>query len=261
MAGTDHRRDCIKDGPIVILVNPQMGENIGGAARAMANFGLSKLRLVDPRDGWPNETALANAAKADHIIHNVEVFETLEDALHDVQFAFATTARHREMLKPVRDPVEANKSLHERARGGEKVAVLFGRERWGLTNEEVALCDEIVPFPVNPAYASLNISQAVLLMSYEWMQACIEEGERPEKAFETTESEKATKQELFLLFEHLETALENEGYFRPEAKKPTMVENLRNIFQKAQLSRQEIHALRGAIAALEGRKGRPRTKK
>lgn len=253
MAGTNHKNPLIADGPVIVLVNPQLGENIGASARAMANFGLAELRLVDPRDGWPNDVARANAAKADHIIDRVQVFERLEDALADLNFVYATTARQREMLKPVRGPGEASATLRKRHNAGERTGIMFGRERAGLESVEVALADEIVTFPVNPAFASLNISQAVLLMSYEWMvsgDADLPIGE--------PESLPARKEDLFGLFEHLEGALDQMNYFRPPHKKATMVENLRNIFQKAELSQQEIHALRGVVATLEGRKTRPR---
>lgn len=253
MAGTDHRKELIADGPVVILVNPQLGENIGAAARAMANFGLSELRLVDPRDGWPNPVARANAAKADHIIDTVQVFDDLPSALADMNFVFATTARQREMLKPVRGPQEAANTLRQRHENGQRVGLLFGRERSGLESVEVALADEIVTFPVNPAFASLNIAQAVLLMSYEWHATA----SRDLPIFEPA-SIPAEKDDLFGLFEHLEGALDSMNYFRPPHKRATMVENLRTIFQKAELSKQEIHALRGVVATLEGRKTRPR---
>ena len=253
MAGTDRRQKLIMDGPVIVLVNPQLGENIGATARAMANFGLHELRLVDPRDGWPNPVARSNAAKADHVIDSVKVYDTLEEALADLNFVYATTARQREMLKPVRSPGEAAKTLRQRHGRGEKVGILFGRERWGLESVEVALADEIVTFPVNPAFASLNIAQAVLLMSYEWMRSG--DAELP---ISEPKSLPARKQDLFGLFEHLEEVLDRENYFRPPHKRATMVENLRNIFQKAELSQQEIHALRGVVATLEGRKTRPR---
>ena len=254
MAGTDRRQKLIAEGPVIVLVNPQLGENIGAAARAMANFGLAELRLVDPRDGWPNDVARANAAKADHIIDSVQVFDTLEEAIGDLNFVYATTARQREMLKPVRGPREAATNLRSRFNTGERTGILFGRERWGLESVEVALADEIVTFPVNASFASLNIAQAVLLMSYEWMGSSdigLPIQEPP--------SLPARKEDLFGFFAHLEGALDMENYFRPEHKRATMVENLRNIFQKAELSQQEIHALRGVVAALEGRKTRPRT--
>lgn len=256
MAGTDRRQHLIAEGPAIVLVEPQLGENIGAAARAMANFGLAELRLVNPRDGWPNDAARANAAKANHIIDNARVFQTLREAVADLQFLFATTARQREMLKPVRGPCDAAKVLRQRHERGEKTGILFGRERWGLESVEVALADEIVTFPVNPAFASLNLSQAVLLMGYEWFATA--ETELPISA---PASEPAPKQELFGLFDHLEDALAKENYFRPPHKKASMVENLRTIFQKAELSRQEIHALRGVVATLEGRKTRPRAER
>ena len=251
MSGTDHRQELITDGPVVILVNPQLGENIGTAIRAMANFGLHELRLVDPRDGWPSEAATAAAAGANHVLAATQVFDRLAEAMGDLSFAYATTARHRDMLKPVRGPGEAMANLRARHRRGEKTAILFGRERAGLTNEEIALADEIVTFRVNPAFASLNIAQAVLLMSYEWLRSG--EGALP---FDTPESVPASRHELFGLFEHLEAALDREKYFYPEIKRANMVENLRNIFHKAALSQQEIHALRGVVAALEGRERR-----
>lgn len=254
MAGTDHTRNLLKDGPVVVLVNPQLGENIGAAARAMANFGLRELRLVDPRDGWPSEIARANAAKADHIIDETRVFNTLKAAIGDLNFVYATTARQREMLKPVRGPREAARNLRHRHEAGQKTGILFGRERWGLESVEVALADEIVTFPVNPAFASLNIAQAVLLMGYEWLTS----GEEDGLPIAEPPSQPVEKHELYGLFDHLETALEKENYFRPPHKKATMVENLRTILQKAALSRQEVHALRGVVATLEGRKTRPR---
>src|SRR6185312_6329902 len=171
MAGTDRDKPLITGGPAIILVEPQLGENIGMVARAMANFGLSELRLVNPRDGWPNEKARAAASKADHVIDGVVVFETLEQAVADLNFVFATTARERDGFKPVRGPEQAGAALRGRTAAGERTGILFGRERFGLSNEEVGLADEIVTFPVNPAFASLNIAQAVLLMSYEWMKS------------------------------------------------------------------------------------------
>ena len=253
MAGTNHTRPLITGGPAVVLVNPQLGVNIGQAARAMANFGLSDLRLVAPRDGWPNEDAVASSAKALHVIEGTQVFDTLEEALVDLQFVFATTARQREMLKPVRGPREAASTLRRRTDAGQAVGILFGRERAGLESVEVALADEIVTFPVNPAFASLNIAQAVLLMGYEWMTS----GEAT-LPIDTPASQPATKDELYGLYEHLEGALDAVNYFRPPHKRPTMVENLRSIFAKAELSVQEIHALRGVVAVLEGRRTRPR---
>ena len=155
MAGTDRVRRMMQEGPAIVLVEPQLGENIGMVARAMANFGLAELRLVNPRDGWPSEKARAAASKADHVIDGVAVFDTLPEAIADMNYVIATTARERDGFKPVRGPVEAGCILRQRFVSGQKSAILFGRERFGLYNEEVGLADEIVTFPVNPAFASL----------------------------------------------------------------------------------------------------------
>ncbi|MBW9115046.1 RNA methyltransferase [Rhizobium cauense] len=249
MAGTNSERQLLREGPVIILVEPQMGENIGMVARAMANFGLAELRLVNPRDGWPNDKAQAAASKADHVIEGTKVFETLEQAIADLNFVYATTARERDGFKPVRSPVVAAKTLRTKFRAGEGTGILFGRERWGLTNEEVALADEIVTFPVNPAFASLNIAQAVLLMSYEWMKSGMEDvGTVPFQAMSQTQS---TKEQLFGLYDQLEEALEARNYFHPPAKKPKMVDNLRAVLSRRAFTEQEISVLRGVISSLD----------
>lgn len=249
MAGTDRDRKLIAEGPAIILVEPQLGENIGMVARAMANFGLSELRLVNPRDGWPNERARAAASRADHVIEGARVFETLPEAISDLNFVFATTARERDGFKPVRGPVEAAQALQQRFRAGQKTGILFGRERIGLDNAEVGLADEIVTFPVNPAFASLNIAQAVLLMSYEWMKSSLETG--IETPFSGPEMAPAPKEQLQGLFTHLEEALEARGYFRPQAKKPKMVDNLRAVLTRPGFAEPELKVLRGVVASLD----------
>jgi tRNA/rRNA methyltransferase len=249
MAGTNSERQLLANGPVIILVEPQMGENIGMVARAMANFGLAELRLVNPRDGWPNEKAQAAASKADHVIGGVRVFDRLEQAIADLNFVFATTARERDGYKPVRSPIAAAQTLRARHTAGEGTGILFGRERWGLTNEEVALADEIVTFPVNPAFASLNIAQAVLLMSYEWMKSGMEDlGAVP---FQAIEQRPSTKEQLFGLFDQLEEALDSRGYFHPAGKKPKMVDNLRAVLSRRAFTEQEISVLRGVISSLD----------
>ena len=237
-------------GPVIVLVEPQLGENIGMVARAMANFGLSELRLVNPRDGWPSEKARAAASRADHVIDEVEVFTTLEKAIGDLNCVMATTARRREMLKPVLAPDEATTLAHDRMMGGNKVGILFGRERWGLENHEIALVDEIVTFPVNPAFASLNIAQAVLLISYEWMRAS---NGKAQANFREQAALPATRQSLVGLLEHLEMALDEANYFHPPEKRERMVTNMRSIFTNLNLKEPEVHVLRGMIAALERR--------
>ncbi|MBB3966325.1 RNA methyltransferase [Rhizobium metallidurans] len=249
MAGTNSERLLLTEGPVIILVEPQMGENIGMVARAMANFGLSELRLVNPRDGWPNEKAQAAASKADHVIEGTKVFETLEEAISDLNFVYATTARERDGFKPVRSPVVAAQTLRARFTAGEGTGILFGRERWGLSNEEVALADEIVTFPVNPAFASLNIAQAVLLMSYEWMKSGMEDlGSVP---FQATEQTPSTKEQLHGLYDQLEEALDSRNYFHPPAKKPKMIDNLRAVLSRRAFTEQEISVMRGVISSLD----------
>lgn len=249
MTGTTVNKIPSSEGPAIILVEPQLGENIGMVARAMANFGLSRLRLVNPRDGWPSEKARAAASKADHVIDGVEVFETLEAAIADLSFVFATTARERDGFKAVRGPVEAGRMLRARAISGQATGILFGRERFGLSNEEVGLADEIVTFPVNPAFASLNIAQAVLLMSYEWMKSGL--AAETDTAFTGPQIEPAPKEQLIGLMSHLEEALDARGYFRPAAKKPKMVDNLRAVLTRAGFAAAEIKLLRGVVTSLD----------
>lgn len=249
MAGTNSERIMLAEGPAIILVEPQLGENIGMVARAMANFGLVELRLVNPRDGWPSDKARAAAAKADHVIDGTGVFDTLEEAIADLNFVYATTARHRDGFKPVRSPVTAAETLRTRFRSGEKTGILFGREKSGLSNEDVALADEIVTFPVNPAFASLNIAQAVLLMSYEWMKSGMDDVHAV--PFDAPEQPAATKEQVIGMFEHLEEALEVRNYFHPPHKKAKMIENLRAVFSRRAFTGPEIHVVRGVISSLD----------
>jgi tRNA/rRNA methyltransferase len=239
----------IMEGPAIVLVEPQLGENIGMVARAMANFGLAELRLVKPRDGWPNERARAAASKADHVIDGVVVFDTLAEAIADLNYVLATTARQRDGFKPVRGPVEAGRELRGRFRLGERTGILFGREKFGLFNEEVGLADEIVTFPVNPAFASLNIAQAVLLMSYEWMKSGLDN--ETDTAFTSPQVEPAPKAVLQGLLDHIEEALSVRGYFRPAPKKPKMVDNLRAVLTRPGFAEAEIKVLRGVVASLD----------
>ena len=238
--------------PAIILCEPQLGENIGTAARAMANFGVTDLRIVNPRDGWPNKKARAAASSADHVIDNVKVFDTLEGAIADIHFVYATTARSRELFKPVRAPDEATKSIVKFGAQGVNTGILFGRERWGLNNEEITFANEIITFPVDPKFASLNIAQAVLLLSYEWRIKAFGQ----QLPFTGAEQILATKAEMNSLYLHLESALDAVNYFRPAEKKRVMVRNLRSILEQAQLSERQVRVLRGVIAALEGRKTR-----
>ncbi len=254
----DPQNRLLTDGPAVILVEPQLGENIGTAARAMANFGLRDLRIVNPRDGWPNESARRAASRADHVFNRIRLFETVEEAVADLGYLIATTARPREIVKSVRGPASASTVLRDHAERGIATGMLFGRERIGLTNEEISLADEIVTLPVDPEFASLNIAQAVLILGYEWRRSGLateEEGLR----FQThNPSRPASKEELIGLYEHLEGALEAVTFFRPPEKKPVVVQTLRAILSKASFTEQDIRTLRGVIAALENRPTRPR---
>ncbi|MHC5307373.1 RNA methyltransferase [Bartonella sp. LJL80] len=249
MAGTDRKRENITGGPIIILVEPQLPENIGMVARAMANFGLFNLRLVNPREEFPSEKAIAAASKADHVIANTKVFSSLKEAIEDVNYVFATTARARDCFKPVRSAVEAAGDLRRREELTQNTAILFGRERWGLNNEEISLADEIVTFPVNPAFASLNIAQAVLLMSYEWMKSGL--SDNTETLFRGPEIEPARKATLHGFFEQLETALDIRGYFRPKERKDVMIGNLRSVLTRANFGEAEVRLLRGVISSLD----------
>ncbi|MEM7216365.1 MAG: RNA methyltransferase [Pseudomonadota bacterium] len=250
MSGTNRNRKLITGGPAIILVEPQLGENIGMVARAMANFGLSELRLVNPRDGWPSTSARKAASRADHVIDETRVFPNLKEAIADLNHVMATTARQRDMLKTVLAPDEAASLAANRMQSGSSVGILFGRERWGLENHEIALADEIVTFPVNPAFASLNIAQAVLLMSYEWMRSSTDEGET---GFRAPPSAPAPRNVLNELLKHLEQALDDAHYFYPPERRERMLLNLHNTFVHASLNEQEIHLLHGVIAALERR--------
>ena len=242
-------------GPAIILVEPQLGENIGTAARAMANFGLSDLRVVNPREGWPSERALAAASGAPPV-GKVRVFATVAEAIADLRFVYATTARAREIAKPVVGPRRAAERATTLVTGGRPVGVLFGRERIGLTNEEVSLADEILTLPVDPSFSSLNVAQAVLIVAYEWRRA-LHTNESEALPFARSADPPSTKDELVRLFLHLESALDATGYFRPPEKRAHMVETLRNLLQRAGLSEQEVRTLRGAVAALERRPTRP----
>jgi tRNA/rRNA methyltransferase len=252
-SGTDHTKEWAAfGGPIIVLVEPQLGENIGTAARAMANFGLTRMRLVRPRDAWPNIHASRAASGADAVLEGAVLYDSLPAALADCNFVLATTARAHDQAKPVIGPAEAAGEMVPRIAAGESVAVVFGRERWGLMNDEVGLADRIVTFPVNPAFASLNLAQAVLLVSYEWFK--LAGGGLPFQM--QARSPPAGKEQLFAFFASLERELERVEFFRPAEKRDTMTINLRNIFTRMSPSQQDIQTLHGVVTAIaEGRKG------
>jgi len=253
-AGTDRTKDwSAPAGPVIVLVEPQLGENIGAAARAMANFGLTRLRLVRPRQGWPNDKARMMATGADRILERAELYDTLADAVADCSFVLAATARAHDQAKPVIGAAAAAAEIAPRIGAGEIVAVAFGRERNGLHNDEVALADRIVTLPVNPAFASLNLAQAVVIVAYEWFKL-ISAGKLPFAMPE--KSPPAPKQQLLAFFAALERELEKVEFFRPPDKRETMQINLRNIFTRMQATQQDVRTLHGVIMAIaEGRKG------
>jgi tRNA/rRNA methyltransferase len=261
-AGTDRTKPSRSGGPAVILVRPQLAVNIGMCARAMVNFGLTDLRLVAPREGRPKRDALsayAAAAGGAGLLEAARLFESVECAVLDLNFVWATTARERGQFKPVSTPAEAMPECALKLAKGEKHGFLFGPERTGLSNDEVALANAIVTFPVNPAYASLNLAQAVLLVGYEWMRAVTDA--RPPFAM-VQRSPSAPRELILPFFDYLEAELERSGFFRPAAKRPVMRRNLRNMFHRMQLTEQDVRTLRGMIVRLvEGPRAGARRRK
>src|SRR6476659_3924833 len=254
MSGTDKSKAGLAlDGPIVILVEPQLGENIGMAARAMGNFALSRLRIVNPRDGWPNIAAQRAAAGADQILEQAQLFDTVEQAVADLTLLFATTARAHDQAKPVVGPERAAAEIVAPVGAGGGAGIRFGRERYGLQNEEVALANRIITSPVNPGFASLNLAQAVLLVGYEWFMLSTE-GALPFSMPER--SERASQHQMQAFFDNLVRELDRAEFLRPAEKRETMLVNLRNIFSRMDPTKQDMHTLHGVVMAIaEGRKG------
>ncbi|UOK69828.1 RNA methyltransferase [Ancylobacter polymorphus] len=253
-AGTDSTKPWPENGPVVILVEPQLGENIGSAVRAMGNFGLTRLRIVNPREGWPNPKAVTFASGADRILDNTEIFPDLRAALADLNFVAAATARERGMQKAVLGADAVAVETASRIAGGEQVGLVFGRERTGLYTEEVSLADVILTLPVNPAFASLNLGMAVAVVAYEWFKLA-SGGALP---FQQPDRYPiADKADLLAFFDHVERELDEALFFRSPEKKPVTIRNIRNIFHRVGLTRQDIATLHGMVAALvEGRRVR-----
>ncbi|HXE23487.1 MAG TPA: TrmH family RNA methyltransferase [Roseiarcus sp.] len=263
-AGTDRTRARPGGGPAIILVRPQLAVNIGMCARAMANFGLDDLRLVNPREGWPRtgdyrKVAYAAAAGASDLLDSARVFASVEAAVGDLRAVYATTARERGQMKAVLAPSAA---MGAAARAvGEKHGVLFGPERTGLDNDEVALADTIVTFPSSSTYASFNLSQAVLICGYEWFKAA--HGDKPPPStIPRAQSPPAQREMLLAFFAYLEGKLDENGFFRPATKKPGMRRNLRNIFHRMEPTQQDVRTLWGAVVRLaEGPRLEVKTRK
>jgi len=252
--------------PAVILVEPQLPDNIGMVARAMANFGLDDLRLVAPRDGWPNEKARIAASGANYVIDDATAYPSLAESIGDLTYVVATTARQRPLKKPVLTPEEAIAALRERIVNGERCGILFGRERNGLETSEVANADALVMIPVNSRFASLNLAQAVLLLGYAWVRESgkgtlgrVTTYEEPVSSGLNLGDERlAVKEELIGFFDHLEAELDRLGFFNPAEKRPSVVQNIRTMFTRMALTRQEVRTLRGIVATLSKGKGTAR---
>ncbi|NNU80595.1 RNA methyltransferase [Halovulum dunhuangense] len=249
MAGTDHAqgRDWHGPQPVFVLVRPQMGENIGAAARAMWNFGLEHMRIVDPRDGWPNPAASATASGAARVLDQVRIDATTAQSVADLTHVYATTARPRELTKPVLSPQEAMEDARARIAAGERVGVMFGPERAGLENADVVLANTIITVPVNPAFASLNLAQCALLVAYEWGREVLPVA-RPEQKHRP-----ANRVEVTRLLEALEARLDRADFYRPEHKREHMRTTLHNMFYRLDLTEADIRILHGIHRALADR--------
>ena len=232
--------------PVVVLVRPQLGENIGKAARAMLNFGLTEMRLVAPRDGWPNPSAGPAASGADVVLARAQVFDSVADAVADCPHVFATTVRKRGVTKPVVTPEEAAREI--RGAAG-RSAILFGPERSGLETDDVALARTIVTVPINPEFGSLNLAQAVILVAYEWSK-----GQGLASPPATDLDPPAPQEELEGMIGQLETMLEGSGYYFPPDRAPTTRRTLRTLLTKPGWSSPEVRTVRGVLSALDGRK-------
>ena len=249
--------------PAIVLVEPQLADNIGMVARAMANFGIDGLRLVNPRDGWPNEKARIAASGANYVIDDAASYPSFIAAIGDLTWICATTARQRDLRKPVLTPEQAVAEMRARIARGERCGIVFGRERNGLETDEIANADAVVMIPVNTRFASLNLAQAVLILGYEWMRgsggATLGRVTTYEKALDAglylNDDRPATKEELVGLFEHLESALETQGFFNTPHKRPTVVRNIRTMLSRMNATCQEVRTLRGIVATLVKGKG------
>src|SRR5689334_20102351 len=251
MGRTSKGRATDEPGPVIVMVRPQLGENIGMAARAMLNCGLSTLRLVSPRDGWPSDRAQRAASGADVVLEKAEVFETVGEAVADLEHVVATTARNRELVQRIVTARQAASDMRAWIAQDRKVGILFGPERTGLENEDMVHADTVLSIPLNPQFSSLNVAQAVLLVAYEW--AAAGEPKRAERMSDHS-TRPATKAELVNLFAHLERALDESGFLRNKEMRPAMVNNLRAFLQRSAMTEQEVRSFHGVIKYLAKRK-------
>ena len=236
-----------KKQPSIILVKPQMGENIGSAARAMLNFGLENMRVVAARDGWPSQSAVATASGAGRVLDQARHFSSFHDAVGDCHFVFATTARGRDLTKPVYDPKKAMKIAFEKISDGQNVGIIFGPERAGLENTEVVRSNALITVPVNPNFSSINLAQTVLLLSYEWFLAA---GIYEENLSNNRKTSVAPILEIEKLSEQYENELEKIGFFFPEEKATSMKSTLRNIWSRLPLTVSDVRAFHGILRHL-----------
>ena len=230
--------------PAFILVRPQMGENVGAAARAMLNFGLTRMRVVGPRDGWPNPRAVAMASGAGRLLDTAEIYPDVAASIADCDYVFATTARPRELVKPVVTPERAMQMARAMAAEGRHVGVLFGPERAGLENDDVALANAIVTVPVNPDFPSLNLGQCALLMGYEWQR---QTDTTPPEIMGLARTEFASRLDVEKLGDHFEERLGAAGFFFPDDKAANMRLNLRNMWGRLNLTRAEVQTFHGML--------------
>lgn len=236
--------------PVIILVEPQLAENVGMTARAMMNCGLYHLRLVNPREDHLSPKALSASSGADKILQNAQIFPSTEPAIADLPMIYATTARRRDMIKPVETAAFAAAEITQKENEGIKCGILFGPERTGLHNEDVCLANTIIEIPLNPEHCSLNLSQAVLLVGYEWFKL---QTEAPASQMITNKTILADKQKVLQFLKHFEDKLDNCGNFRISEKRERMIINLRNIFTRNQLTEQELNTLYGIINYLDNK--------
>lgn len=229
--------------PTIILLSPQMGENIGASARAMYNFGLTDLRLVTPRDGWPNDTAVTMAAGAQSVIHNAKCYNHIEEAISDCHVIAATTARTRDIALPSHTPRSLYTDLYT---PDTRLGLLFGCEKSGLTNEDISYANTLIHIDVNPDYGSLNLAQAVGILSYEWYSGTRMLSEKSDRLSDNI----APKEDITYLYNHLEQALDDKGFFKIVEKRHTMIQNIRTIFSRCRLTSQEVQTLRGILKCL-----------
>ena len=242
-----------EDGPQIILVGPQLGENIGASARAMLNCGLTNMVLVNPREPWPNEKAAKMSSGATEVLDGARLFDGIGAAVSGLHRVYAATTRTRDNTQRVVTPRHAAEEIRQAVAAGEQVGILFGPERSGLTNDDILHADTVISVPLSPSYTSLNLAQAVLIIGYEWFQAGVT-GEPETLLMHATRP--ANKKELGFFLDRLELELDTAGFFHVDDMRPTMVRNLRTIFQRANLTERDVRTLHGVIAAFVRQRSR-----